>query len=414
MNIVIINNLPRFSDTSRWDFELVRYQDFVSHDEHAVTYIVNSRGLSGVTAPAGSYALYQLERLNDAEAYRPVLQEVIRKHGPVDRLIVFSEGLQDVASQLRDEFDIVGNRPEQNRLGRDKILMKEKVSAQGLRVPHFTTVSAGQLDAALSFAAKTGYPLILKPIDGQSSSGVKKLDSEAELRAAIAAMPAHGHQDLEEFIDGQLFHIDGLVDPQGRVVFVVPSRYVNNCLDFTFGAPLGAVMLDRDSALHEAVSLFTVACVEAIGLRGCPFHLELFRTSKGELVFLEVGARVGGADVPYMIDKTRGINLFGEWLKMIMGEETALANGSAAVGGWLMFPRPDGLPLRVTTVSDFQGKVGSLYRQLVPKHGELIEHEEGYCSMQSGRFLFCADSTERVLTDMQSVMRDFSITTTVP
>ncbi|WP_035059851.1 ATP-grasp domain-containing protein [Andreprevotia chitinilytica] len=411
MNIVIVNNLPRFPDTPRWDFELVRYEDFIDHDEHTVSYLVNQRGLSGVTAPAGSYNLYLFDSLSDADAYRPVLDAITQAEGQIDRLIVFSEGLQDVVAQLRGEYDIPGNGPEQNRLGRDKLVMKEKVAAAGLRVPRFTSIRAGQVDDALAFAVEAGYPLILKPVDGQSSAGVQKLDNEAQLRAAITALPAQIPHDLEEFIDGELFHVDGLINAQGQVNFVVPSRYVNTCLDFTFGAPLGAAMIAPGSELYEAVCRFSVQCIEAIGLRGCPFHLELFHSRHGELVFLEVGARVGGADVPYVIDKTTGVNLFGEWLRMIMGEEASVLASIHAVGGWLMFPRPDGLPLRVEAVSDFEGQLASLYRQLVPQLGEVIEHEEGYCSMQSGRFLFCADSAERVEQDMQRVMREFSIRT---
>ena len=110
MNIVIINNLPHYNDARRWDFDLVRYQDFISHADHTVSYIVN-----------------------DDAAYGEPLKNIIDRHGPIDRLIAFSESLQDVAARLRESYDIPGNRPAQNRLGRDKIFMKQKVQAAGLR-----------------------------------------------------------------------------------------------------------------------------------------------------------------------------------------------------------------------------------------------------------------------------------------
>jgi hypothetical protein len=112
MNVVIINNLARFPGTSRWDFDLVRYEDFVDHRAHQVTYIVNRRGLSAITAPSDSYALVEFDRLDRLEAYRPVLTEIIKLKGPIDRLIVFSESLQDLAAKLREEFDIPGKWPQ--------------------------------------------------------------------------------------------------------------------------------------------------------------------------------------------------------------------------------------------------------------------------------------------------------------
>jgi biotin carboxylase len=416
MNIVIIHNLPRFPNTRRWDFDLVCYEQFICHATNSVSYIVNERGLSGITAPPGSYALYRLEHLRDAAAYDTLLNEIVRERGPIDRLIAFSESLQDVAAQLRERYDIPGNRPAQNELGRNKLLMKQKVRAAGLRTPGYRSVTSVQLQEALDFAAGVGFPLILKPIDGQSSRGVRKLANLEQLRQAVADLPAGVEHDLEEFIDGTLFHIDGLVDVDGQIDFIVPSSYVNPCLEFELGAPLGAVMLDPGTQpdLHREITLFATRCLAAIGLRGCPFHLELFRSLEGELVFLEVGARVAGADVPWMIYDSTGVNLYGEWLNMIMGRVPRIEARAGATGAWLMFPRPSGLPRRVAAVSSFLGSLPSLRRELIPEVGCVMEAEEGYCSMQSGRFVFCAASAEQVNRDVRQVMSDFAISTTAP
>ncbi|QCP54523.1 ATP-grasp domain-containing protein [Trinickia violacea] len=414
MNIVIVNNIPRFPGTSRWDFELVSYQDYIDHEAHRVSYIANTRGRTGITAPAGSYDLYPLETLADESALIPVFEAIVRKVGSIDRLVVFSEALQDVAACLRDRFGIPGNGVESNRHGRDKLVMKQLVAAEGLRVPAYMAVDADKVIEAIRFGEATGFPLVLKPTDGQSSAGVQIIADMAQLRTAVAAIPLGVTRDLEEFIAGTLYHVDGLIDPRGNVTFIVPSEYVNPCLDFTTGAPLGAAMLDPATQLHRDVCSFATRCLQALGLKASPFHLELFRKSDGELVFLEVGARVGGADVPYVIHKTCGINLFGEWLKMIVGEGDPTHAAPTSFGGWLMFPRPDALPQRVVSVTDFAGRLESLYRQLLPEPGEILLHEDGYCSMQSGRFLFCSESAERVRLDMAAILRDFAIVVTHP
>lgn len=414
MNIVIVNNLPRFPGTERWDFDLVRYDEFVDHRAHRISYIVNRRGRSALTASVDSFRLFELDRLDDAALYRPVLSEIIKSGGQIDRLIVFSESLQDLAAQLRAEYDIPGKRPEENRLGRDKLVMKEKVSAAGLRTPRYIPIRAAEFGRALQFATEVGFPLILKPIDGQSSQGVRKIGDTAQLRAALAELPSAGEWDLEEFITGTLMHVDGLVDPEGNVTLVVPSRYVNTCLEFTAGAPLGAIMLEPGTALHAYASRFAAQCIAAIGLKACPFHLELFHTEDDDLVFLEVGARVGGADVPSMIHQATGINLFAEWVNMSLNQPAQLHAPIRSVGAWLMFPRPDGLPLRVSSVTRFDARVGSLYRQLVPEEGQVIEHEDGYCSLQSGRFLFDSTSWDQVTRDVGHVLQSFRIETLQP
>jgi len=92
MNLVIINNLPKFSDAARWDFELVCYEADIDHTEHQLSYFINERGRSGVTAPANTYQLYVLATLSDADLYRPHLTAITSKLGQIDRLIVFAEG----------------------------------------------------------------------------------------------------------------------------------------------------------------------------------------------------------------------------------------------------------------------------------------------------------------------------------
>jgi biotin carboxylase len=210
-----------------------------------------------------------------------------------------------------------------------------------------------------------------------------------------------------------MFHVDGLIDADDRVVFILPSRYVNGGLDFELGAPYGSVTLDpvTQSGLYRSLTAFATRCVEAIGLRHGAFHLELFQKFNGELVFIEVAARIPGCDAPWMIHEATGVNLFGEWLNLIMGRPGQIEPRTGVTAAWVMFPRPGGLPRRVTAVSSFLGRVPSVCRELVPDVGSVLEPEQGYCSMQAGRFLFCGNSAGQVNHDVQQVLSEFSIST---
>jgi biotin carboxylase len=76
-----------------------------------------------------------------------------------------------------------------------------------------------------------------------------------------------------------------------------------------------------------------------------------------------------------------------------------------------MFPRPGGLPRRVTAVGSFLGRAPSVSRELVPDVGSVLEPEQGYCSLQAGRFLFRGNSAEQVNRDVRQVLSEFSIST---
>ena len=86
------------------------------------------------------------------------------------------------------------------------------------------------------------------------------------------------------------------------------------------GFPLGAKPLDENSELRARIIKFnTEVCHHLNAPDGCT-HLEVFlRDSDSELVFLEIGARPGGAWVPQIMEENYKINTYQESLKITLG-----------------------------------------------------------------------------------------------
>ncbi len=407
MNIVIINPFRRYPGTERWDFELIRYEDFIDHDEHAVSYIVNEDGRDGVLAPERLYALFELVDLGDETALAEILTSVQCARGPIDRLIAFSERHLDVAARLRQRFDIPGPDVAATRRARDKVVMKQHVAEAGLRVPAFLHLQPGIAAAEVDgFIARTGFPLILKPTDGAASAGVSKVPDRVALDALLLGLEGE-NWELEEYIDGDVLHLDGIVDADGAVAFCMTSLYVNTCLDFLGGRPLGSITLDPASQACIAAEAFAAECLRALDFRACPFHLELFQSASGSLIFLEVAARVAGADVPYMVEACSGVNLFEHWVALILQGRTSIRQTDRRAGAWLLFGTGTGEPQRVRHATGFMPTLPSLYRELVPSPGVVLQQKQNYCALQPGRFLFAAASREIVLADVRHVLAHF-------
>ncbi|WP_220140199.1 ATP-grasp domain-containing protein [Kitasatospora acidiphila] len=197
------------------------------------------------------------------------------------------------------------------------------------------------VEQSLAFARSCGYPVIVKPVDGAASIGVHRLEDEASLVALLPELEL-ARYEIEEFVTGDVHHVDGFAGQYSEVRFQAVSRYVNDCLAFAAGAPLGSVPVQR-CELRERIEDFSRRCVAALGIRTTPFHLELFVTPEGELVFLEIGGRVGGSEVPHLLNKLFGFNLFEVWLRAAAGEEVALpaSSGDPSGAGWSS-PSPRG------------------------------------------------------------------------
>ena len=142
--------------------------------------------------------------LDEADVMRRVTEWMRGKQ--VDRVLANWEVLVLTAARLREKFGVPGMSVDQVNGFRDKQLMKERVKAAGLRVPHsFRVRSEREIREA---AEKIGYPLILKPISGAGSADTYKVTSRAELESAIGAIRHVREASCEEFIEGEEFTYD--------------------------------------------------------------------------------------------------------------------------------------------------------------------------------------------------------------
>ncbi|MFI6550801.1 acetyl-CoA carboxylase biotin carboxylase subunit family protein [Streptomyces prunicolor] len=409
MHIAVINRWPRFHTGPRWDFSLGRFEDLINHQQHQVSYIVDATGATGVLADPEQIAdLVEIDDLSDFEALCGAVQKITDHVGPVDRIVAVSEATLAIAAEVRAALGIPGPRPEDVALYRNKLRMKEAVAEAGIRAPRFA--SCDSIESAVDFARAIGFPLILKPVSGAGSRGVHRVEDEAALTTLLEQIDT-GDYELEEYIEGPIYHVDGFVGEDSQIPFMAVSRYVNDCLAFEeAGQPLGSVIVQA-SPLRSRVEEFARKCVAALNMASMPFHLELFVTADEDLVFLEIAGRIGGAEVPYLTEKVFGINLFEPWLAAFSGEKATIPSVTGdPSGGWLIIPKPEDLPARVVTATSMREKCPTVWRELVPEAGEVLPVGGSYDAVHSGRFILVGDEAD-VEADIRRIIADFHIET---
>ncbi|MEU6535256.1 ATP-grasp domain-containing protein [Streptomyces sp. NPDC047000] len=405
--ILFLNRWPLYEDERRWENRLAAPAVVFDRERDHVTYVCDEGGRSGV--PADAERVHVVADFGDLDGVLEVVDAIVREEGPFDHVIGFSEMLLDLAATLRERYGIPGSSVEETSRFRDKTVMKERVSRAGLRVPRWA--SCRTEEQILAAAEEFGYPVIVKPVRGASSQGVREIASAEELRA-LCAERSLDDLEIEEFVRGEILHVDGVLDASGEPLFLCTSRYLSTCLDFeVLGEPLGSVF-QTDPGLRGRCEDFAVRCLTALGLRSSAFHLELFDTGD-ELVFLEVGARVPGADVSYVINDVHGVNLWRLWVDVLLGRSVDLpAPDPEASGGWLIVQGPKPLPRKVTAATSLLGRVPHVYRELVPRAGEvLISRPGSYATLQGGRFLFRGGTQKEIEEAVRQARAEYRLTT---
>ncbi|MDO0924142.1 ATP-grasp domain-containing protein [Streptomyces sp. TG1A-8] len=405
--ILFLTRWPLYEDERRWENRLAAPELVFDPETDRVTYVCDEGARSGV--PADAERVHVVRDFGDLDNVLKVVDAIVREEGPFDHVIGFSEMLLDLAATLRERYGVPGFSPEETSRFCDKTVMKERVSRAGLRVPRWAPCWTEE--QVLAAAEEFGYPVIVKPVRGASSQGVREIASAGELRALCAERNL-SDLEIEEFVRGEILHVDGVLDAAGKPLFLCTSRYVSTCLDFeVLGAPLGSVF-QTDPVVRGRCEDFAVRCLTALGLHSSAFHLELFDTGE-ELVFLEVGARVPGADVSYVINDVHGVNLFRLWVDVLLGRPVDPPVPDPELsGGWLIIQAPKPLPQKVTAASSLLGHVPYLYRELVPRPGEVLVSRPGaYATLQGGRFLFRGGTQEQIEEAVRQAREQYRLTT---
>lgn len=277
----------------RSGYDLYRHPDgrpFLDPARYRVTLLTHSDKL-GADRPGEVETVVPTDVL-DERAVMAALPRIAA--GPrVDHVVAVSERLLVAAGRFRDALGVPGFTERQIEVLRDKAVMKRHVAAHGIRVPEFTEI-ARPLDAA-PLLARHGS-VILKPLLSMGSVGVHHVTGPDQLRALDAAgFAVAGPYEAEEFIDGDLIHIDSVVDA-GRPVVAVASRYLDDNRSFPTGGQCRSAVLDPAPA-RDLLLEFNERVLATLGWFSGVTHLEVFLGRSGKPVLCEIAGRPGGGGI---------------------------------------------------------------------------------------------------------------------
>ncbi|WP_106970298.1 ATP-grasp domain-containing protein [Kitasatospora phosalacinea] len=390
----------------RWRAGYVDYTTVLDHGADRVSYVTTEVGRDRV--PAAAAGVEVVDATDDLVAVRRAVAALAERFGPPRRIVALKEDDLLTAALLRAEWDCEGVRPEQALRFLDKLVMAEVVADRGLAVPALAAVDSAE--EVRSFGGKYGWPVIVKPRIGSSSDGVVRLEGPEDADGVdFSARPM-----LAQVYDPRpIHHVDG-VFLDGRLAAFRTSRYVNTCLDFRTGAYLGSVEED-DPAVVAAVGAAAERFLAAFDTDPLVFHLELFvgtdpATGAVECAFLEVGARVGGSEIPFLWREVHGYDLMAAALRVQLGEpvQPPVLTGRE-VAGWLLAPSPASRPCRITEVTPLAGSVPGLYAEALLEPGEVLPLADAYYEHVGGRFRFRGATSRTVEDAIRTAAADFRV-----
>jgi biotin carboxylase len=207
---------------------------------------------------------------------------------------------------------------------RDKALTRRRLDEAG--IPNAAHLLTADLEAALEFARRVGYPLVCKPADLASSAFVRRVDSDAELHVTFAGIAGFRknfrgqHREpavlLEEWLAGDEFSVEAITHEGRTTILGVTDKVVAREPYFIeVGHQFPARLDEADRA---AIHAYVTRCLAAIDFREGVSHTEVKLTPSGPRL-VEINPRPGGNYIVDLVRLVTGVDQLEAQLAAALG-----------------------------------------------------------------------------------------------
>lgn len=327
----------------------------------------------------------------------------------INRVVGIDEFDVLTAAKTREHLQIEGIGNSFALRFRDKLRMRNMASSVGIACPEF--VGAFRPDEINEFLERVPAPWVVKPRTEVNAFGIRKCENVEQVWRVLSELDArntwrdHPSQFLiERFVEGAVFHVDSVVE-LGRIVASGVSRYGTTPMNVSHkGGVFTTSVLPHKSKERKELEQLNKQLLKAFEYERGIAHAEFLQCAKsGKFYLLEVAARVGGAYIANVLEQASGFNLWREWARLEIADETnpykppKIRKDYAGIA--LCLAKDDAPDTSHYTESEIvyriqkQKHVGLIFHS--PKHERVAELLEIYTRRITGDFLAVAPVKER-------------------
>ncbi|MCI1477727.1 MAG: ATP-grasp domain-containing protein [Clostridium beijerinckii] len=262
-----------------------------------IKHLKQSFNVIGVDAgdfnPAKSFVhkFYKVPKANETN-YIEKLLEICEKE-KIKVLIPLFEGEFEILHNERKQFKDIGvtillcNKEILN-LCKDKVETFKFFVNSEISVPK--VYNKEEIEDIIKYGDIDKLPLIIKPKDGMGSQNVFKINNITELKFFKGYIK---DGIVQEFIAGDEYTVDALVDLEGNPIYIVPRKRI----EVRSGEVVKSSTEKNGAIIEETLKVINrlnkLRDNEGLALQG-PLTIQFFKNGNGEVYLLEINPRFGG------------------------------------------------------------------------------------------------------------------------
>lgn len=260
----------------------------------------------------------------DAEGTAEAAENYAHATRPIDGVMCIGADVPLTVATVAKRLGLPGISVESATLAMDKLAMKRRFAAHGVRIPWFAPVASG--DDLARMVADRGTNLVVKPVDSRGGRGVQRLTAGLNPKLAYARAKEQsptGRVMVEEYLEGpqvstESMMIDGACYTPGfsdrNYEFL--ERYAPWFIEN--GGDLPSRLSERTQA---AVCETVEAAGRALGIENGNIKGDIV-VHRGKPYVIELAARLsGGYFCTREIPLNTGVDFVGCVIRMALGEK---------------------------------------------------------------------------------------------
>ncbi|HJT27207.1 MAG TPA: ATP-grasp domain-containing protein [Pyrinomonadaceae bacterium] len=236
-----------------------------------------------------------------------------------------SEYFVAAAAKIAGQLGLPAPESEAIASCRDKHSQRVRLAAERIDSPSFRLATSA--DEAVTAAEEIGFPVVLKPVYGSGSIGVKLCENAAAVKAHAGELLSQRENErgqpipqrilVEELVMGQEYSVETF----NMVAIGVTRKYLGSLPAFVeVGHDYPAVL---NTELERSICQIALRALEALGLGWGPAHVEIRVTEDGPKI-IEVNPRLAGGFIPELVRLASGVDLIAATVRQVIGREPSL------------------------------------------------------------------------------------------
>jgi D-alanine-D-alanine ligase len=273
--------------------------------------------------------LIAVNRADYPEVLRTI-KELDRRHH-IDGIGTFWNDDVLLCAKLCKEMGLIGLPYDQAKLCKNKVSFRDLCVANGIPAPKFAYIKND--DDVADIMKSFSFPVVVKPVWGDSSAFVVKVETAEELQTTVEYIRTNMVSErnqfdstissqeerqifVEEYIEGEEIDLNGIIQNGRLKVHSISDNGKTEepfFIETDFSMPSNLPEDEQDALLRQVDHLF-----EVLGIQNCCFQFEAKSTPTGP-VPIELNLRMGGDEAYFFTKNVWGIDIIENYVKLTMG-----------------------------------------------------------------------------------------------